>query len=429
VSKAGFYYDGEFNDLGDNGNVWSSVLNSDNPNNSFNLNFNSDNVNPENNNNRYNAYSVRGVKNFDMTITREQLYYDLLKAFYDARKHKTKKFYVINFENNLSQNIQSLTDELYERRYKHDDFTSFVAKCTQPREVFAAKFRDRVVNHLYFNYLHEYFERTFIVDSYSCIKHRGTSYGVQRLGHHIRSESNNYQEECYALKIDIRAYFININRKLLKEIVVKKIDSIRDKHPETLDYDLLFYLTDIIINLDPTKNVKIRGTKKDWSKIPKHKSLFFAKLFCGLPIGDLTSQLFSNTFLNELDQFIKRVLKVKHYGRYVDDAFIIHKSKAYLRSLIPIIECFLKENLQLELHRGKTKIINVKYGVEFLGAFIKPFRIYIANQSLKRMLKDVCNYETNINRIQSLISKIGLLRQYKTYNIREKIFKSLKSSF
>lgn len=352
-----------------------------------------------------------------MQLTKEQLLCDLYVAFYDARKHKATKKYVIEFENNLHQNLIQLRDELYNKTYKHNSFVAFIANRPKPREIFAADFRDRIVHHLYYNYVHLLFENTFIYDCYSCIKHKGTDFGIQRLKHHISSVSNNYQNEAYFLKIDIKAYFININRIKLLNIVLGYLDKF-EKNPENKqDFDFLRYLSNVIILLDPIKNVKQRN-KSAWKTYKKSKSLFYAKINCGLPIGNLTSQLFSNIYLNVFDQYCKRVLKLKHYGRYVDDAYAVHNDNKYLRKCIPLMEKFLNETLGLNINKGKIYIKNIKYGCEFLGAYIKPFRTYISNQTLYRMRIGE-NIQTKQQLISSLNSRLGMLKKYKTYNIRK----------
>ena len=222
------------NNAGTNGNYWSSTPNSGNTNNSWNANFNSGNLNP-NNNNRNNGRSLRCVlestNNAEASlpvfnITKEQLLVDLFKAYYDARKHKRN--------------------------------TCFIIEDSVKREIFAADFRDRVVHHLVYNYIMPIFERTFIADSYSCRKGKGTLYGVKRL-----------------------------------------------------------------------------------------------------------------------DQLIKRQLREKHYGRYVDDSYIINRSYATLRIHKETIRQCLREELGLTLHPKKSKIVRCCYGIDFLGIFVKPHRRYI----------------------------------------------------
>ena len=133
-------------------------------------------------------------------LTRDALMLDLYAAFICAKRHKAKKPYVLHFERNLKENIESLCDDLWTRRYKPEPSTCFVIQRPKKREVFAAQFRDRIVHHLYYNYTHELFERTFIQDTYSCIPGRGTHYGIERMTQHIRKESHNWQPTALVLQ-------------------------------------------------------------------------------------------------------------------------------------------------------------------------------------------------------------------------------------
>ena len=149
----------------------------------------------------------------------------------------------------------------------------------------------------------------------------------------------------------------------------------------------------------------------------------------GLPIGNLTSQLFSNVFLNRLDQYVKRELGCKHYGRYVDDFFIISDSKKFLHTIIPKIETFLKEELHLDINRGKTIISEVKQGVEFLGAFIKPNRTYISNQSYRRIRQKLFDIDNGTieaeNPVQTINSYLGIFVHTKSLTLRQNLFDEL----
>lgn len=381
------------------------------------------------NNNRYNGFSVRPVSafyclNLTMKLTKEQLLFDLYVAYYEAKRHKSNKPYVKAFSKNLDKNLISLRDDLWNRTYVPKSSICFVVEHPKKREVYAAHFRDRIVHHLYYEYTHQFFENTFIEDSYSCIKGKGTNYGVDRLRHHILSESENYIKECYVLKIDIKGYFMNIDRNILLDVSLKTIQKYKskEKYRNRLDFEFIEYLTTEIALLDCTKNRILISPKESFIGLPESKKLSSTPSHCGLPIGNLTSQLFSNVYLNVLDQFVKRVLKFKHYGRYVDDAFIVCCDKQKLIDALPLIESFLNNVLHLELQKGKIHIINVKYGVEFLGAFIKPFRTYVSNQCLRRIKETFCTKETTQENIQSTISKIGYLSQYKSFNIRKDLF-------
>lgn len=160
-------------------------------------------------------------------LTKTQLLFDLYYAFECAKKHKKSKRYVKIFESRLHDNLLSLCDDLYNRTYQTLPSSCFIINHPKKREVFAADFRDRIVHHLYYNYTHQIFERTFIEDCYSCIKNKGTHYGIHRLEQYIREESNNYQDNCYILKMDIKGYFMNINRNILLDEALKTLNKMR----------------------------------------------------------------------------------------------------------------------------------------------------------------------------------------------------------
>ena len=143
-----------------------------------------------------------------------------------------------------------------------------------------------------------------------------------------------------------------------------------------------------------------------------------------MPIGNLTSQLFSNVYLNEFDQFMKRELKCKHYGRYVDDSYVVSRDKNWLLSLVPKIRKFLKSELGLDLHMGKLQIASSKIGVEFLGAFVIPYRKYVSNKTLRRTRYNLqrLNMEDREAVFRSINSFLGTLVHNKSFNIRRDLF-------
>lgn len=373
-------------------------------------------------------------------LDKERLLFDLYIAFFCAKRHKPNLSYVLAYEKNLHTNLVALRDALFERQYVPKPSICFIIHDPKTREIFAAEFEDRIVHHLYYNYTHEMYERTFIADSYSCIKGRGMHYGVERLCMHIRKESLNYTEDCYVLQIDISGYFVNINRNILLGeclFIINKMAGKRIHHssPVTwemkVDIDFVLYLTRVIVLLDPTINCIRVGDPSAWGTVPANKLMENSPRDCGLPIGNLTSQLFSNVFLNILDQYIKRVLRCKHYGRYVDDSFIVSADREYLKSLIPLIETFLWERLRLKVNKGKTKITNVRRGVQFLGAFVKPWRTYISSSTLQRIdagltnLKD-CEATRVVN---ALNSYCGVLVHHSSRDVRCSLFMKNKWIF
>lgn len=367
-----------------------------------------------------------------MKITKEILLTDLYVAYSCAKKHKSQKQYVKDFEENLYNNLTDLCEDLIERRYQPLPSSCFIVEDPKKREIFAASFRDRIVHHLYYNYTYDLFNSTFIEDSYSCRVDKGTHYGVERLNKHIRQETNNYTKEAYALKMDIKGYFIHIDRIILLRLVNDTLgkfqyrlmpDNKKQRYEDILDFEFIKYLSEKIILLNPVDNCIIRCPKDKWKGLDKSKSLFHTTENCGLPIGNLTSQLFSNVYLNNLDQYMKRELKCKHYGRYVDDFYVIDKNRQRLEDIVTKAEAFLRTNLHLEIQKKKTHIINTKYGVEFLGGFVKHHRIYVSNKTLRRMrkrLKSFNSYGTNKN-IKSMVnSYLGLFSHYNSYNIKLK---------
>ena len=300
-------------------------------------------------------------------------------------------------------------------------------------------FRDRIVHHLYFNYTHTLFERTFIQDSYSCIKGRGTHYGIERLAMHIRQESQNWSVPCYAMNLDIRGYFMHIQRDRLLRIATASIRKMADHHischsPETwadkIDIDFICWLTEQIVMLDPKTSCEIIGFKEDWIGMDPGKSLFHTPDGCGLPIGNLTSQLFSNVYLNEFDQFMKRTLGARHYGRYVDDSYVISSDRDWLLAIVPEIRRFLQDHLGLELHMGKLHVRDIREGVEFLGAFVKPWRIYVSNKTLARIRKNLRALDmSDVEHVSNSVnSYLGVLSHNATFNLRCDLFLDNKIS-
>ena len=370
-----------------------------------------------------------------MVITRQQLLMDLYQAFYDAKRHKSKRSYVKKWERNLKANMEALCDELYTRTYRPLPSKCFIVDYPKKREIFAAMFRDRIVHHLYFNYTNKLYERTFIQDNYSCIKGRGTHYGIGRIRDFCRKESQNWQRKCYVMHLDIRGYFMHIDRKRLLEIAV---DSLRkmsghlygDKTwGDTIDMGLVEWLTELIALLDPKENCVICGSKDDWVGLDPAKSMLHLEDGLGLPIGNLTSQLFSNVYLNRFDQFMKRELKCRYYGRYVDDAAVVSCDREWLLSLVPRIREFLKNELGFELHMGKLEISEVHRGVEFLGSYILPWRTYVSNHSLRRIEKKVADIDYGKPWVasRSINSYLGVFRHTASYNVRKRLLVNRRS--
>lgn len=363
---------------------------------------------------------------------------DLFQAYYDARRNKRDTINALEFEVDYESKLLALAQELANGRYRLGSSICFISFKPVKREIFAADFRDRIVHHLIFNYISPFFERLFINDSYSCRTGRGTSYGIKRVDHFIRSCSHNYHRDCYTLKLDIKGYFMSMYRPLLYGKVLAGIMRYRDE--VKCDTDFLLPLVRQIIFHDPTKNCRVKCSREDWIGLPKSKSLFFARSDCGLPIGNLTSQLFGNIYLNDFDHFMKNQLRCEYYGRYVDDFVIVHEDKEFLKGIVPIITEYLNNELRLELHRRKIYLQHYSKGVPFLGTIIKPYRIYISNKTkggcyeVINHWKDALNKKGSLDKedvkklVASINSYLGAMRHYNTYQLRRKITSEIMRS-
>ena len=388
------------------------------------------------------------LNNSGYRLTREQLLFDLYIAYYDAARHKHKMAYVQKFERDLAANLNELCDDLLNRRYKALPSKCFVIDYPKKREVFAAMFRDRIVHHLYFRYNHQLFERTFIADSYSCIEGRGTHYGVDRLRQHIRRASLNWSQPCYAMNLDIRGYFMHINRQKLLKIATDSLTKMA-KHKVGLtddvpipsgviltksttwtdirDFDFILWLTEQIVTLDPMENCIIVGDESDWDGMDHAKCMRYVQPGLGLPIGNLTSQLYSNVYLNPFDQFVKRDILCEYYGRYVDDSAMIDACREWLLAQVPKVREFLADELGLQLHMGKLHVREVSQGIEFLGAFVKPYRDYISNKTLERITRNIRTMDLrDVNHVEASInSYLGVLSHSSSYNVKRELFEEV----
>lgn len=360
----------------------------------------------------------------------KDLLYDVFRAYMDARKNKRNTVNQLQFEMNLESNLIELAAQIQNRTYKVGRSVCFIVENPVKREIFAADFRDRVVHHLIFNYINPVFEKQLIEDCYSCRKGFGTSKGIQRMEHHLRSVTNNYTRRAYVLKLDLQGYFMSINRAILYEKVHKALSSRKNRRDKNLDLEL-YLLHEIIFN-EPTDGCLKKGDIGKWEGLPNSKSLFYSPEGCGLPIGNLTSQLFSNIYLCDFDNYVKRELKMKHYGRYVDDFFILHTDKRVLLDVLAKISVYLERECGLTIHPRKIYLQEIRKGVAFLGAYFKPFRQYVSKrtagtmrQNVRHMNRDYPDKPTRDSLIRfqsSMNSHLGHLGQFDTYNMRRELW-------
>ncbi|MBU1245453.1 MAG: reverse transcriptase/maturase family protein [Nanoarchaeota archaeon] len=314
---------------------------------------------------------------------------NLYSAWRKARKGKTNKDYVKNFEENLIDNISLLKTELLLHSYRPKPLKNFIVRDPKTRKISKSDFRDRIVHHALVNVIEPIFEKVFIYDSYANRKGKGNLVALERLDYFKRKVSrngktkgwfDNNQVKGYCLKADIKHYFEEVNHKILLRVIKKKI-----KCNKTI------WLVKQILNNNITK-----GNSK------------------GMPLGNLTSQFFANVYLNELDYFVKHRLRAKYYVRYVDDFVILHPFRTQLIGWKEEINDFLKNELKIELHFDKSRIIPLSKPISFVG-----FRVFYYYKLLKRF---------NQKNIQRRLGKYCVLFSENKINY-DKIYDSLQGSF
>jgi len=374
---------------------------------------------------------------FDKKIEGEILLEDIFTAYFDCRKNKRNKIDALEFEIDFEKELIKLWREINNRTYQVSPLDVFISERPVKREIFAAQFRDRVIHHLLINKFEYIFEKEFIYDTYSCRKGKGTHFGIKRVKKFIRQCSENYKKDCYILKMDIRGYFMSINNRIL----LKKLENLVSKEYKESDKESLMWLFREIINNNPTKECKIKSARKKWNGLPKSKSLFYVAPGCGMPIGNYTNQILANFYLSSFDHFMKHILGMRYYARYVDDFIIISQDEKKLKNIIPQVREFLLSELELCLHPKKIYFQHYRKGVEFLGVLIKPYRNYISSRVKCNFWKTVEGINKRLEKRQRLFlyekeimlsqvnSYLGVFSHSNTHSLRRKSLTSFDWRF
>jgi retron-type reverse transcriptase len=281
-------------------------------------------------------------------------------------------------------NILALHLQLVEKTYRHGGYEAFKINDPKPRDIHKASVRDRLIHHAIYRILYLYFDRKFIYDSYSCRLVKGTHRAINRFRDFGLKVSRNNTRTCWVLKCDIKKFFASIDHEILKNILAAHIDNAN-----------VAWLLDNIID---------SFHENDKNNI-------------GLPLGNLTSQLLVNIYMNEFDQFVKRNLKVKYYIRYADDFVFLHEDRLYLEKLIPIISTFLETYLNLSLHPKKLSIRTFAGGIDFLGWIHFSHHRTLRTSTKRRLFKRL---KENPKK-ESLNSYLGILSHGDAHKISNKI--------
>jgi len=298
---------------------------------------------------------------FDRIISLENLF-----SAWDAfRSDKRNKRDVLQFEWHLEENIFQLHRELKNKIYQHGPYTSFYINDPKQRHIYKASVRDRVLHHAVFSVMNPLFEETFIPTSFSCRVNYGTHKGIEFLERMMRATMQNGTRDCFVLKCDIQKFFDSVDHKTLIEIISRRIK----------DQNVIKLLKSVVESYAAGADTRERERERV-NLVPRE----------GIPIGNLTSQLFANIYMNEFDQFMKCGLHIKHYVRYTDDFAIVSSDRVYLKSLIKPMSKFLDDYLSLNLHPKKIFIRKLNQGIDFLGYIIFPKHRLLRTKTKRRML-------------------------------------------
>ena len=345
----------------------------------------------------------------------------ILEAYYDCRRNKRTTASAIVYEMDYESKLIALRDRINARTYQPGKSICFVVTRPRYREVFAASFEDRIVHHYIALRLEPLFELVFSPRTFNCRKEKGQLYGAEMLQADIMECSEDYTTDCYIMKLDLKGFFMSIDKQMLAD----KLDRFIVEYYKGDDIEDLRYLAHVVIAHSPEKNCERHSPASFWDFLPPNKSLFTNGEGKGVAIGNLFAQLFANFLLNELDWYLE-VLGIKYHGRYVDDFYCIHKDKAVLLSAVPKIRAKLAE-LGLSLNEKKFYFQHYTKGVEFTGTVTKPYRVYSSNRTIANFVTAILrlNNAKTIRQVRhavcSINSYLGLLRHSNEYATRRKV--------
>jgi retron-type reverse transcriptase len=279
---------------------------------------------------------------------------NLLAAWREFLRGKKRRKDVAEFSLNLTSNIIALHRELADKTYRHGPYKAFRINDPKPRDIHKATVRDRLLHHAIYRILYLRFDPKFVFDSYSCRYYKGVHRAINRFRAYARTVSKNHTRTAWVLKCDIRKFFASIGHEILINVLKRRIK----------DKDVVWLLREVVGSFHAE-----------------------GKPAVGLPLGNLTSQLLVNVYMNEFDHFLKRELKIAYCIRYADDFVILHENKKYLENILPKISAFLEIKLKLSLHPDKVFIKTIASGIDFLGWVHFPQHRVPRTSTKRRMFK------------------------------------------
>lgn len=314
---------------------------------------------------------------FEEIVSLENLF-EAWREFLNGKRNKPD---VEDFSLRLADNIFSLHRDLVNRTYRHGGYFAFNVSDPKPRNIHKAGVRDRLLHHAIYRVLYRYFDKKFIADSFSCRNNKGAHKAIKRFQVFVYKVGKNNTKQCWILKCDVRKFFANIDHEVLINILRRDLDE-----------NTLWLCEKVIESFEATPGK-------------------------GLPLGNLTSQLFANVYMNELDQFVKHKLREKYYIRYADDFVLLSEDKKHSEFILSQVSEFLQSNLKLKLHDDKVFIKTIGSGVDFLGWINFPDHRVLRTATKRRMLRRIEENPAS----ETMSSYLGLLKHGNARRLEKKI--------
>lgn len=321
----------------------------------------------------------KGVAYNDITSLKNL--HEAWREFVSGKKYKTD---VAEFQLKLTENIYRLNNDLKNKTYAHGPYEAFSVNDPKPRSIHKASVRDRLLHHALYRQLYPFFDAKFIDDSYSCRDYKGSHRALDRFRQFARKVSKNNHRTSWVLKCNVRKFFASIDQAVLMTIVKKHIS----------DPDIVWLIGRVVESFHSTAPGK------------------------GLPLGNLTSQLLVNVYMNEFDRYVKHGLRQKYYIRYADDFLILHEDRSVLLEVLPEVHDFLEEVLGLHLHPDKVSIETISSGVDFLGWVHFPYHRVLRTATKKRMFRRL---RTSNGKPETVQSYLGMLSHGNALILRDKV--------
>lgn len=354
----------------------------------------------------------------------------LTNAYIKARKGKRATYDMHEFELHWQENIMRLAQAIEEWAYEPGSSISFVIFDPKVREIFAAPAKDRVIHHLLYDISVEWFDQQFIATSTSCRVGKGTLYAIREAQRQMLAVTENCTKRARIVKLDLAGYFMSLPRNKLCDTVIGGLEmqfaQYKGRKAARLVYALCKFLWKKVIMDDPVSKARKRGPRFNWSveNLPPNKSLYSQPKGYGVVIGNLTSQLISNIYLDRLDKFVTVTLGYRYYGRYVDDFYIMVTEEDYeqLKRDLRLIKNFLKDELGLILHPKKQYMQSVYKGMPYLGARIYPHCLYPSDRLQAKFRRAVLDYKCSNCGLESVVSYLGHMKHLDSSRFMRKVF-------